>query len=173
MSYDAEIVKDLAGLEQHEFGVPGGQGRVELQVRVRPVTGEPWVGLFRTLGFSDVSGLFSWSDGPMMLVVASGYPHYVSTEQPSFRTELPIFPVRHALRHPTGRVILADFSRACAVDGESVLWVTPALGSDWLDDVRIEGNFLLGRGNVPETGQWAPFRTDITTGETETEFRET
>src|SRR6266571_9502313 len=108
MGYVAEIVHDLPDLPQFEFEVPGGLGEVVAQVLVRPGGASPWIGLFRSLGSSDTTRLEVWEGGEMLLVVAKGYGHFVRADDPRHRIELPVFPVRHTLRHASGVVVLGD-----------------------------------------------------------------
>ncbi|MGH2579560.1 MAG: hypothetical protein ACRDGP_01770 [Actinomycetota bacterium] len=168
--YIAEVVHDLPDLRQIEFDVPGGMGEVTLQVAVRPVGAEPWVGLFRTLKYSDVNVIQVWDDGPMLLAVAGGYPHFIDTRNPLRRVEMPVFPVRHILRHESSLVVLGDFVRMCGVLGTGVDWVSPTLADDWLDDVHLDGEDVVGRGSMNATGEWAPFRINVRDGTTETQW---
>jgi hypothetical protein len=170
MTYGAQIIQDLPDLQQIAFPVPGRRGRDTVHVVVRPSDSEPWVGLFYSDGFSDVSDLQTWNDGLLLLVVARGYPHLVSAHDPSQRVEVPVFPVRHVLRHESGLVVLGDFVRICGVQGNGIRWVSPPLGHDWLDDVRLDGDFVVGRGSNNASGDWSPFKVSILDGNTETEW---
>jgi hypothetical protein len=172
LSYKAYVATDLPAYRQVEFQAPGGLGEVMLQIVVEPGSSPPWVGLFRSLGYSDVTQLFTWSDAPMVLAIARGFPHYFRADEPGMRTEVPVFPVHHAIRHPSGIVVLGGFDRFCGVDGASVAWVSERVASDWLVDVQLKGNHVHGRGNVPSTGGSEPFKIDVMTGSTSTMWRE-
>jgi hypothetical protein len=148
VSYRATIPQDLPPYPQIEFDAPGGLGDVALHVLLEVEGQTPWVGVFRCLGYSDVNEIFTWPDGQMLLVVARGYGHYFPVAEPQSRTELPVFPIRHALRYSSGLVVLGGFDRLCGLDGHSIQWVSSLVASDWLDDVRLEG------GSSPVAGTY-------------------
>jgi len=122
------------------------------------------------MGSSETTQLETWEDDDMLLFVAKGYGHFVRADDPQHRVELPVFPVRNVIRHPSGVVVLGDFTHLCGLDGFGVAWVSPRLGSDWLDSLRLDGDMILGRGSVAETGGWAPFHVSVQDGRTETEW---
>jgi hypothetical protein len=172
VNYRASIPQDLpSSYIQVEFSVAGGLGEVTLSVLVEVEGHDPWVGLFRSLGYREVNEVFTWSEGSMLLAVSKGYGHYVRADDPSARTEVPIFPIRYALRHSTGLLVLGGFDRLCGIDGHSVRWVSSLVASDWLEDVRLEDQFVTGRGNVPSTGGWEPFRVSLADGTTDTPWK--
>jgi hypothetical protein len=129
------------------------------------------VGLFRTEGDSEINELFTWPSSPRLLAIARGYAHYIDVRNPQARTKRPIFPVRHALRHPSGLVVLGGFDHLCGLDGDGLKWESSRLASDWIDKLRLEGDFVLGNGNVPSTGGWLPFTVSVLDGTTQTEWR--
>jgi hypothetical protein len=113
----------------------------------------------------------TWEEGPMLLAVARGYPHFVSAQDPSHRVESPVFPIRHLLRHESGVVAVGDFVRMCGLDGNGIPWVSPTLADDWIEDVRIVGNSVEGRGSLNAIGKWASFKISLLDGTTETEWK--
>jgi hypothetical protein len=172
MAYEAHVPTDLPTYPQIEFEAPGGLGEVALQVVVEPIGAPAWVGSFRSLGFTRLTELFTWSDAWMLLVVAMGYPHYVRAEEPMMRTEVPVFPVRHAIRHSSGLVVLGGFDRMCGLSGSSIAWVSDRVASDWIEDVQLDGDTVRGRGNIPSTGESVPFAINVEDGATSTSWRE-
>ncbi len=165
MPYRAEIVTEPPNaIPTVEFLPSGGLGSVAMQVLVHVVGSDPWVGIFRGASDSHVTILESWSQGPMLLVVAEGFPHFVDTRQPGHSMDLPVFPVRHAIRHRSGVLVLADFTRICGVDGDGIRWVAPEVAQDWIEDLRLDGQMVRGSGSVVGTDDYAPFAIDIKDG---------
>ena len=72
---------------------------------------------------------------------------------------------------PGLRQMLLTLNPLARADGESVRWVSPQLGCDWLKDVRLSGDLALGRGNVPQTGGWEPFSVSVIDGSTTTRWK--
>ena len=149
MEYTAEVLSQSPSSDVEGFDFPpGGRGEPLIRILVRPRGSAPWVGKFYSMGgwfdINAVTGLEVWCEGPLLLVVSGGHPHYVNAADRSLAPELHV-PVLHRVRSGEGVVVLADYTRVFAVNGFGLLWKI-SVSHDGIHDLRLDGSTVRGVG---------------------------
>ena len=158
-------------LPRRQFVYPKQAEEVErgaLEVMVRPVGAEPFLGTF-ALGFSDPAaptGLWSCPDAKWMCAVSGGYAYLVNTEQPEEFAQVEYRPVLEVRALKEQELLLFAGHYALAAWGmRGKAWQTGRLSWEGLQITAIEGRWLRGVGWDMRTDRDVPFKIDLETGE--------
>ncbi len=172
-SYDAMKLPELPCTQGQENAVirfpanPGGGGKDGLLVRVTPVNGAPWLGMF---AFGDPTGrglneLFSCPNRDHLGVISAGRGYIVDTVNSCLVSEVPAFPVQQVI--PLLRkqlLLLLDFVTITAWSQNGCLWRTRRLSYDGLKIKEIGLDLLVGSGWDPTNPNPPDFQVELSTG---------
>jgi hypothetical protein len=171
-SYEIEEIPELPGTGNlhapvHYF--PRTKTRPEhdgIWIRVRPATGQPWVGVF---GFGDlsISQVISTPDEDRMCVISKGAAYIVKADEPEIWEELAMGLVCDVRMIPEHQLLVfADFTGLIAYGHNQVAWKSPRLCWDDLRILNVSSDKIEGVGYDPTNpGSESNFSVDIKTGE--------
>src|SRR5262245_9493225 len=171
-SYQAEILHRLPMLieEPRQFVFPTQVEEAEhgaLIVRVRPQTGQQWIGIFAK-GFDSeraITGLLATPHSDWLCAVSGGYAYLVDAnhaEQRHFVKSRPVVEIQMA---GDARVLIfADFQTISGCTSEGGLLQTAPLSWEGLKITAINGDELQGLGWDARQDRDIPFTIDLHTG---------
>lgn len=141
--------------------------RGALEVRVRPISGAPFLATF-ILGFADAAaptGLWSCPNPHELCAVSGGYAYLVDTRDPRRFKQLPFRPALEVRPFHEHRLLLFVSHHALlawGANGEA--WLTDRLSAEGLRLAETRGDTLHGFGWNLQTSREFPFSVDLRTG---------
>ena len=136
-SYEVEINPEFppAG----DWGCPtfafGTRGEDSLTIKVRPRQGGQWVASFALETGGVLNGVYACPNPGQLVVFAGWTALLMQAADPANAHELPMQPVRSAVRPPgTDLLVVGSFIDAAALDSNGLRWVTGRL---FLDDLQF------------------------------------
>lgn len=162
-------VRILAGLPAYgpmaipipeDWGRLGGEGLVvEFDLG-----SESWVANFkRGLGGLDLAAPHPRGHGAV--VVSSGDLWEVDTVTRSAKCLLPAIDLALEVQSPEGWIFSRQGFALASLGPKGIEWHTRRLSWDGFNNVRIEGELVVGDAWSPMDDSWHPFRVDLQTGE--------
>ena len=163
-----EILPGLpaTGLMHENFSASGtGKHSEGIVVRFFSNDNSSWVGNFQP-GLGGATSVINHPDGLNLIVFAEGQAYVIDPSTKKLKTEFggciqDIFELSedHAL-------ILGDGLHFERVEKTgAMLWRTKRISWDGMQNVRIEGDKILGEAFTPLENKWLPFSVDLYTGE--------
>lgn len=149
----------LATAFPSEWGRPGREGVV---VEFDSAAGL-WVANFRP-GLGGLKVVFPHPNGRDAVVIASGDRWVVNPRQRSAELLLPAIDSLLEVQEPNGWILSRQGLALARLGPEGLLWHTRRLSWDGFDQLRIEGDEVLGLAWSPFDDQWRAFRVDLRTG---------
>jgi hypothetical protein len=136
-------------------------------VRIHPVTGQPWVGVFSGRGYGVPPAargcLLGWPDERSICVVYAGSAVVVRTDAPRETYEVEAFPIKGVFVVAAHNlVVFSDFTTFACYEADGLRWRADVCSDD-AKIVGVEGQPLLGTGFVAGVDQ-QPFTVDLKTG---------
>lgn len=170
-TYQASALADFPGWPgERVFYYPGATaegGSDGILVRVSPAAGDPWLGLFE-FGYRStnvVTGLYGAPDQKSLCVVSAGRGYVVNANEPETWSEIPVFPIEHALASPKqGLLIFADRTAVAAYGSDGLRWKTDQLSWDGLDIESVDADTISGRAWDDPEQRHVEFTVDALTG---------
>ncbi len=163
----AELPSDGRGTVFHYPGAIRDRTTGGLLIKVKPKTGQPWIGSFASgcRSAAVLTEIISCPDASEICVVSSGAAYVVRTDDPTKWQTLPCFPVTQALEIPAHNLLVfSDFTKLVAFGTEGVKWISPRLAIDELKILEVENDCL--RVSAWRGGQKAEIdQVDLSTGE--------
>lgn len=170
-AYRAEVRNDFPSSERstaRSFG-PLSDPETDIVVRVDPLAGEEWTGLFGPAYTSPpaANGVFATPDPNWLCVVVGGRAMAIRADLPGEHVEIPVFPVTSVMAVVPQRLLLfAGFTSITAWGSEGVKWGTRSLS--W-DGIRLgnlrDGVLLDGEGWSAPENRFVPFEVDLRNGD--------
>jgi hypothetical protein len=141
----------------------GRYGREGLVVQFEPSTGDTWTGNFRP-GYCGIDDARQHPDGCHVLVTFQGAMWVVDPDSHD-ASELweGVFDLWE-VADPAGVVLSLDGIAFARLGPAGIIWRSKRLSWDGFEEVRIEGENLVGLGwSLGDS--WLPFRVDLRTGQ--------
>ena len=138
-------------------------------LRVHPVGGDPWVGVFYGRASYPVppachGRLLAWPDERSICVVNAGSGTVVRSDAPKETYDIASFPITDLLVVPShSLVVFADFTNLAAYGADGLIWRSPRLALDELAITGAEGDVLHATGFFGERSD-IPISVDLQTG---------
>ena len=162
-------VRILAGLPPYgqmatpipeDWGRLGGEGLVvEFDLG-----SESWVANFQR-GLEGIDLAVPHPRGHGTVVVSSGDLWEVDTVTRSAKCLLPAIDLALEVQSPEGWIFSRQGIALARLGANGIEWHTRRLSWDGFDNVRIEGDHVVGDAWSPLDDSWHPFRVDLVTGE--------
>lgn len=170
-SFDAAPASLPSGaVDEPRYYFPGGSsatGHDGMIVRVSPVGGRSWLGVF-AFGSPTGDALDLVASTPhlhRLLVVSKGLAVAVRTDMPRDWFEVPISPVCEVLPAPEQKVlVLTGYTQLAGLGEQGIRWVSERVSIDGIRILGIRGNHLAGEASDPTGGTVVPFSVDLATG---------
>lgn len=124
--------------------------------------GTPWTGNFHR-GMTRYDDVLQVAGSPELTIVAGGTAYVVNQKT---RQCLRTFggDLHQVLRIPGGFVLSNGLWLEAKVDG-GLLWRSRRISWDGFQDIRVEGDRIVGEAFTPMGERWEPFEVDVRTGE--------
>lgn len=122
-----------------------------------------WVANFRP-GLGGLNRAFLHPNGRDVAVIASGDLWVVNPIQRSAELLLPAIVTALEVQNPNGWVLSRQGIALARLGPGGLVWHTRRLSWDGFDQLRIEGNEVVGLAWSPFGDQWREFRVDLRTG---------
>jgi hypothetical protein len=174
-SYEVDEIPELPGTGQFDLPLlyfPRPKARPEhngLWLRIRPLKGKPWIGVFAFLyeSYPAMTRVISTFDPDYVCIIAKGAGYIVNTAEPDMWQQIPIKPVLDVRLIREGQLLLvADHTRLAAFDKTGLAWCSPRLCWDDLRISTITDEVIEGTGYDPtDPSVERPFAVNIRTGE--------
>lgn len=173
--YNFQVLTELpsGSGDTRRFYYPGAKltgGKDGLIVRVVPVNGQEWVGVFATgdeFG-TLLNGVFTCPDEDMICVVSGGIGYLVHASTPEWSSEVPVAPITRVLQMPESDIlVVASFTDLSAWGRDGLRWRTKRLVWDELRVTAYDNRRLSGIGFDPTQSEPVRFSVDLRTGEHE------
>ncbi|WP_276134183.1 hypothetical protein [Polluticoccus soli] len=130
-------------------------------VRFYKSDGTDWVANFQP-GWTDLKAVIELKDTPNLLIVACGSCYFMN---PNDRTPIDVFGAGYSniLKASNDRVILHDPTNLTIVESDGTHWYTERISWDGLEDLRVEGNKVVGLSFDPtnDADEWVEFSYDL------------
>ncbi len=174
-SYEVDDVPELPGTGRFNIPIlyfPRPKARPEhngLWLRIRPSSGNSWVGVFAFLNesYPAFTRVVSTFDHDRVCIVAKGAAYIVNTADPDIWQQVPIAPVLDVRLIPKNQLLLfADHTGLAAFHKTGLAWRSPRLCWDDLKISTITDEVIEGTGYDPtDLSVGRPFAVNIRTGE--------
>jgi hypothetical protein len=122
-----------------------------------------WVANFRP-GLGGLNTAVLHPNGHDVAVIASGDLWVVNPERRSAERLLPAIFAALEVQNPNGWILNRQGIALARLGPGGLVWHTRRLSWDGFDQVRIEGNEVIGLAWSPFGHQWLMFRVDLRTG---------
>jgi hypothetical protein len=167
--YAFELLHEIPGAGQTVvYHAPNDRqaGRDGLWVRVAPLDGEPWIGMFAFggVGSETIAGVYTCPDPMRICVVADGEGYLVRVDQPTKADPAKLVGITGVLQVSNpGLLIMANPWDVCAYDNHGVCWVADSVGVDGIKLLDADERFLR-LSIVDDEGETYVRRIDLVTG---------
>lgn len=167
-NYACEVVEHPPALEPIVY-LPDDlvTGRDGVLLRITPRVGAAWLGCFAFGQFmaEGLTGVYALPDPDVLCVVSNGDGFIgVAANALSFR-RLPLSPVRNVLVVPDRhRAVFVGATWALAYGPSGVVWRTGELSDDLLQDLKVDGDFIVGSGWSAAADRLTRFAVNVTDG---------
>lgn len=167
--FTCEVLHEFPGGKGVEHYYPPGQdaGQDGLVVRVRPASGDAWVGMF-AFGKIERNGkscVLSMADPERLCVVAGGAGYVVTAANPLEWEAVPAIPIVDVCPAPSaGLVVFANYTQLMAYSSDGLKWRTKRLAWDRLTIVAVDEKTLVGEYWEPREEEVRRFEVDLGTG---------
>lgn len=136
-------------------------------IRVRPASGEPWVGVFYGGSYGSPPAargrLLGWPDGRSLCVVYAGGGVVVPSDAPHAAFEIEAFPITGIVVASDDKVVIfSTFTSFVAYDANGLRWHAD-VASDDATVTEVEDGVVVGYGFLDGVNRHA-IRLDLTTG---------
>lgn len=167
--FACEVLDELPGgpAPRHYFPRDQAAGQDGVVARVRPETGEAWIGMFvfGKFGKAGVTRVLSMPDPEKLCVVARGAGYVVTAAKPDVWETvraIPVVDVRALAR--AGLVVFANYTELLAFGEQGVKWRTKRLAWDGLKIVAVGDRTIVGEYWDIREEATQRFEVDLGTG---------
>lgn len=172
-TYTLDLLSELesGANDSRRFYYPGASrsgGKDGVMVKVTPIGGLPWIGVFASFDRSHtlLNAVSSCPDADMLCVVAGGSGYLVHASMPEWWKEVPLAPITQVLQLTDVQLlVLADLTSVCAWHKEGLAWRTPRIAWDNLRLTGYDSGTLMGSGADPTSPVDVQFMIDVMTGQ--------
>lgn len=134
-------------------------------LRVKPLSGDSWVGVFPSDPSGTLDGAFTCPNPLSLLVISGGRGHFVNTEQPDQVEIASIWPIRDVRAIPNhGLLLLVGHTDIGAWGDGGMRWRTPRLAWDDVSIESVDDNAIYGSGWDAVRNSRAGFTVQILSG---------
>jgi hypothetical protein len=147
-TYEVEILSELTSEERFYFpGAKKDGGQDGLILKVKPLIGAPWIGIFSfgKLLIKGFTAIYSMPNQESICVIANRRGFFVSAVDPSKWEEVPTVPVLDVRSVVSQEIlIIADYTHLFAYDSKGLKWQSARLAYDGFKITVIDNNILQG-----------------------------